>query len=558
MLLCACNDRKLFIGIGQMKRLTIILIILIFVNTVTCMHKSHSEKQYSSEHLEKIADSLKHIKYFISMKQIQKILPKLEDIRRLGAQLDVTEKKQITDDVVMCIKLLPLSEQWQKEFDDELYYVSGLSSNESSPRVDDNNPYAVEVHHKSGDLSTEFNVSLLDPSKKKPRKFIFLDRVIKKISNLIDAVQTKESDFRIAAQDGSMRRWNKAYQSYQQFLHPDFLSLNYLNSVNKAYIHYAVSNDHGEMIRYLLDKGANIEQADMFGRTPLLQALIEKKGKAVKALLKYNANPFMSNKRGNSREAEGSRIKFHPISEDEVSDIFVLAALYGKRMQKKLKSYINNLSEDTLLRFYAQAGRLEEMKKCIHEARDSGALINSVDLKSGKSALHYAVEEKELQVIATLFHIDGIDLNIQDCDGNTPLHEAVQGEYFEGVVLLIFGYTNTIKGDPQSDKGANGDIKNMQGYTPKEIAELLSYDAILTVFNNREFNKSDPYAYIDELDESTILGQYHEKLDSNESKLGDSKKADKKKRSERRKSMRIVDSMRRAFAGNMINKKEDN
>lgn len=76
---------------------------------------------------------------------------------------------------------------------------------------------------------------------------------------------------------------------------------------------------------------------------------------------------------------------------------------------------------------------------------------------SGGTALHAAMFQKNIKVVQMLVDY-GLDVNaIGPKNGYTPLHDAVWGNNPEAIRFLL-------------SKGANPDIKNHDGLTPKEKA----------------------------------------------------------------------------------------
>lgn len=67
--------------------------------------------------------------------------------------------------------------------------------------------------------------------------------------------------------------------------------------------------------------------------------------------------------------------------------------------------------------------------------------------------LHVAAANGYTEVLQFMFAQEGLDLNIQDNEGWTPLHAAVCWGQKEAMRMLV-------------EKGANMDAKNLRGETP--------------------------------------------------------------------------------------------
>ena len=53
-----------------------------------------------------------------------------------------------------------------------------------------------------------------------------------------------------------------------------------------------------------------------------------------------------------------------------------------------------------------------------------GHYLLAFNTENGKSALHYAVESKRLQIVAQVLKVDQRSVCLRDKDGRTPLHIA--------------------------------------------------------------------------------------------------------------------------------------
>lgn len=291
---------------------------------------------------------------------------------------------------------------------------------------------------------------------------------------------------------------NQDYSGLQKYYnkYAKLINIDSLNGVGKTLAHHAVEGDNTEILVFLLEQGANIEIIDNVGHTPLLQAVKHKKYNCMKCLLNNFANPYITDVGGIYTTGRGSRVKCENVSIDESSDpiIVVFRQAGGKRnkIQETLTEYMHDLPIEFKFRFMVQAGKLSEIKELLKEFRgkykERGQrirFINSTDEKYGKSALHYAIEKKENEIILLLLK-QFADPDLQDMAGNTPLHFAVIGDYYEGIHLLLFGKTSQRSGKFKfSYHGAAEDIQNKHGYTPEKIAQLLERKQILSLFENK-------------------------------------------------------------------------
>jgi hypothetical protein len=93
----------------------------------------------------------------------------------------------------------------------------------------------------------------------------------------------------------------------------------------------------------------------------------------------------------------------------------------------------------------------------VMQFKDAGADVHSVDPASGRSALHFAAFWGHTHVIDYLIGTCGLDVNVQDSKGDTPLHDAARFAHHPCCAALM---------------AANADmsILNTDGYTPLQVA----------------------------------------------------------------------------------------
>lgn len=96
-------------------------------------------------------------------------------------------------------------------------------------------------------------------------------------------------------------------------------------------------------------------------------------------------------------------------------------------------------------KLYKHLDEIEMVKTIIEEGR-----INGVDSKTKQNALHFALDESVSMAVFECLLTNGIDLNVQNKQGNTPVHLCKDLDKL--AVLLAFK--------------PNLDLKNKQGHTP--------------------------------------------------------------------------------------------
>lgn len=116
-----------------------------------------------------------------------------------------------------------------------------------------------------------------------------------------------------------------------------------------------------------------------------------------------------------------------------------------------------------------------------------GADTQSRDVEPPHTAvIHDAIVEDNLENVNILLS-NGVDINIQDDDGNTPLHMAASNGLDDIVQLLL-------------QKGADIDIKNKYGKTPLELASNQQTKQTLVSFIlQHDFNSPLPQSKYEQL-----------------------------------------------------------
>lgn len=104
-------------------------------------------------------------------------------------------------------------------------------------------------------------------------------------------------------------------------------------------------------------------------------------------------------------------------------------------------------------------------------AKPGNRLINSQDVSTGEGALHIVVKRGDSRYLAFLLAQDGVDPNIRDREGNTPLMYAVRGGY-DGLVPVLL----KARANPNLVNNA-GDIPLVLAVTARDsgmVRDLLS------------------------------------------------------------------------------------
>jgi len=180
------------------------------------------------------------------------------------------------------------------------------------------------------------------------------------------------------------------------------------NSCGLSALFYAAFYGHNMIIEYLVNCGANINEKNLTGVTPLAKAVESARPDAintVKCLLKHRADPNIADCNGNT-----PLIKAVKIGNIELVKCLIAHSTTDVNKQ--------NNEKNTSLHEAAFKGNKELVDGLIA----AGADVNKRN-SAGKAPLHRAVAVNHLSVVKTLLD-NGASVNLQDTLGYTPCHYA--------------------------------------------------------------------------------------------------------------------------------------
>ncbi|KAK5876606.1 hypothetical protein CesoFtcFv8_025941 [Champsocephalus esox] len=187
--------------------------------------------------------------------------------------------------------------------------------------------------------------------------------------------------------------------------------INYANVDGLTALHQACIDDNVDMVTFLVENGAAINQPDNEGWIPLHAAASCGYLDIAEYLIAQGASVGVVNSEGETPL---------DIAEEEA-------------MEELLKNEINKQGVDI------EAARKEEERIMLRDARqwlNSGQIQDSRHTKSGGTALHVAAAKGYVEVLKLLIQT-GYDVNIKDFDGWTPLHASAHWGKEEACRILV-------------------------------------------------------------------------------------------------------------------------
>uniref|UniRef100_A0A803JZ81 Protein phosphatase 1 regulatory subunit n=1 Tax=Xenopus tropicalis TaxID=8364 RepID=A0A803JZ81_XENTR len=214
--------------------------------------------------------------------------------------------------------------------------------------------------------------------------------------------------------------------------------INYANVDGLTALHQACIDDNIDMVKFLVEHGAGINQPDNEGWIPLHAASSCGYLDIAEYLISKGASVGVVNSEGDTPL---------DIAEEEA-------------MEDLLQNEVNRQGIDV------EAARKEEERIMLRDARqwlNSGQINDIRHSKSGGTALHVAAAKGYTEVLKLLLQA-GYDVNVKDFDGWTPLHAAAHWGKEEACKILVENFCNV-------------EAVNKVGQTALDVADedILSY-----------------------------------------------------------------------------------
>lgn len=205
-----------------------------------------------------------------------------------------------------------------------------------------------------------------------------------------------------------------------------------------------------EVFNAFVDSGANINKTNL-----LSKSLLQNRFTIILAALDKGANPEMLNDQGTPFYLEFLRKSFSDFPPSK--DPNYPTTSQWMEIFEKLKPYYAKSDIPPLLYLMDSNGVFTRINKDKIKIIDDIIALTDVHDEKNKFLLHEAIKKNRLLVLEKLLK-KGMNANIKDNEGNTPLHYA-------------FEYQNKEFRDLLFKYGADITIRNKNGKTPEELGQ---------------------------------------------------------------------------------------
>jgi ankyrin repeat protein len=216
-------------------------------------------------------------------------------------------------------------------------------------------------------------------------------------------------------------------------------------------LHSAIESGSENVVRSLLAMGADVEERDGEGKTPLAHAVLGNREAIVKLLLEKGADFQVLTQLRSTINVKG---RLHSAIESGNENVVRWLLELGADLEERMS--FGNFNMTPLL-FAAYKGKLAIVKLLL----EKGADVNARD-REGWTVLHFAADEGDAGMLQFLLDNGVLHLiDVSDEDRDTPLHIAAWWDRLAVAQMLV-------------ERGARVNPKNDKGMTPYQEAQSRS------------------------------------------------------------------------------------
>lgn len=287
------------------------------------------------------------------------------------------------------------------------------------------------------------------------------------------------------------------------------------NSIADAYSESKVEDDNWNIIRNMIENGADVNVLNKQGGSMLASAIFWKHYDIAELMINKGANP---NVNGNDKlsplyqsicaqeydlvelfieKGADVNIKNSDLYEKtplhaavEIEDEYIVELLLENGADATIKDTAGNTPY-----YYALQKNNEEICKLFTKKSDTNEQISEIMNEDINKNLFIYVNKGDTDKVKQLINA-GININAQDSNGDTLLHIYTQGLDAEMVRLLL-------------ENGADINIKNKDGVLPIQLIEFLNFDS----YKDRQNEIQRIYAQLSNSDDLGTLQYKNQQYD---------------------------------------------
>jgi len=286
------------------------------------------------------------------------------------------------------------------------------------------------------------------------------------------------------------------------------------NKFNRTPLHWAAYNGHLDVVKFFIDEGAEIGAKDNLGSTSLHYAANEDKLDIVTLLVDKGAGIDEKNNNGLTSLELANELKIVKFLVNKLAILHNVTPLHAAIRYGRLNAvrlFINSKSEistndkegNTPLHWAAKDGKLDVVELLINKGADVKARNNS-----GLTSLNLAEDGEKLDVMKLLVN------KLATLDNITPLYAAIKYGTSKAVKLFIETDVNANHNKDETllhyaakvgnldvmrlllGKGIDVNVKQNDGTTPLHLASLYNIDSNVVKFlldNGADVNAKSDY-----------------------------------------------------------------